>query len=427
MNTGLKTGLRGPLLARVAGAALVLGAVPAGLVAAADDGTQVQSLLEKLEERDATIRDLVSRVQQLEQRLDAVTAAPGGAAPAPTAAPVGAGAAASALRAQAETSADPAAPQQPSSTPPADGAPAADSAGPATESEAPAAPGAFAVDPGAAERALERTLVSAGALLLPFGAVDVEPSFTYIRQQTTQPLLLQFEDEDEITFQLTEIDTRENELTGSLDLRFGLPWTSQFELGIPVVYKDQSEVFLNTEESNNAFGFGDVSVGLAKELVRERGWRPDLLARVTWDAETGQEEAEIQLGNGFHSITASLTALKRQDPLAFVASGFYRTSFEKDNVQPGDEFGFFIGTVLAASPDTSLSLSLQQTFSKELKLSGSSLSGSDQVSSSLIVGASSVLGAGVLLSVNAGVGLTDDAPDYFVGISLPIRFNLPVR
>jgi hypothetical protein len=32
----------------------------------------------------------------------------------------------------------------------------------------------------------------------------------------------------------------------------------------------------------------------------------------------------------------------------------------------------------------------------------------------------------VLLNLTAGVGLTDDAPDYSVMLSLPIRFGIPV-
>jgi hypothetical protein len=384
--------------------------------AAADD-ILVQDLLKKLEERDSTILDLAKRVQQLEQRLDAAEAAPD-----PSAAPAGtaSGAAAAGAAASGRTTAQAPASPQPSSPQPA--------AAPVADPGAPAAPGTFAVDPEAAERALERTLVQTGALLLPLGAVDVEPGFTYVRRETTAPVL--FEEislEGDSFTNVARQDLRENDLTGALGLRLGLPWASQFELSVPFVYKDQSRVFLNTEESADALGLGDVSVGLAKELVRERGWRPDLLARVTWGADTGQEKDGIELGSGFHSITGSLTALKQQDPLAFFASGFYRTSFEKDDVEPGDEFGFTIGTVLAASPDTSLSVSLQQTFSRELKVGGRLFPGSDQVSGILAVGASSVLGRGLLLSVNAGVGLTDDAPDYFVGVSLPIRFNLPVQ
>lgn len=409
---------RALLLAGAAGIAFAASGFCLGTAEAAADEALVQSLLKKLEERDAAIADLVNRVQQLEQRVGVA----GGAAsanPAPSAAAGGAaatGAAASGTAAAASRSAAPA--EAPASAQAA-AAPADAPAGPG----APAAPGTFAVDPEDAERALERTLVQTGALLLPFGAIDVEPGFSYVRRETTTPFLFQSGGSP----QLANVETRTNELSGSLDLRVGLPWAFQFELAVPYNYEDQSQVFLGTEQSTSASGFGDVSVGFAKELLRERGWIPDLIGRVTWDADTGQEEDDIVLGSGFHSITGSLTALKRQDPLAFVATGFYRTSFEKDDVEPGDEFGFILGTVLAASPDTSLSLSLQQNFANEFKLNGRSIPGSDQVSSLLVVGASSVLGRGVLLSVNAGVGLTDDAPDYFVGVSLPIRFNLPVR
>jgi hypothetical protein len=31
----------------------------------------------------------------------------------------------------------------------------------------------------------------------------------------------------------------------------------------------------------------------------------------------------------------------------------------------------------------------------------------------------------MLLDVDVGIGLTDDAPDYVISVSLPIQFNLP--
>lgn len=410
MKSESKGMLRARLLAGVAGAALVLCLAHPG--AAADSDALVQDLMKKLEERDAAIDDLVSRVQQLERRLNSAalpSTGPAAESRASAAAAGGATGGAAAASARAAPAASGASPQATASAPAGTGAPAA--------------PGTFAVDPEDAERALERTLVQAGALLLPFGAIDVEPGFTYIRRESSTPFLAQADG----FIQVATADIRENELTASLDLRAGLPWGLQAELGIPYTYQDQSQVFLGTERSNSTSGLGDVTVGAAKELLRERGWRPDLIGRVTWSSDTGQEEDGIVLGSGYHSITGSLTALKRQDPLAFVASGFYRANFEQDDVDPGGEFGFVLGTVLAASPDTSLSLSLQQTFADESKVNGRTIAGSDQVSSLLVIGASSVLGRGVLLSLNAGVGLTDDAPDYFVGISLPIRFNVPTR
>jgi hypothetical protein len=78
-----------------------------------------------------------------------------------------------------------------------------------------------------------------------------------------------------------------------------------------------------------------------------------------------------------------------------------------------------------ASPNTSLSLVLNQSFIDEFKVDGQSVDGSDQVQSVLTFGASAILGRNVLLDGAVGVGLTDDSPDYSVSISLPIRFSTP--
>jgi hypothetical protein len=70
-------------------------------------------------------------------------------------------------------------------------------------------------------------------------------------------------------------------------------------------------------------------------------------------------------------------------------------------------------------------LSLQQTFVDDLKVRKYVINDSDQVQSNLVFGASSILGRNVLLNVSGGVGLTSDAPDYFVEVALPIRFDVP--
>jgi hypothetical protein len=99
--------------------------------------------------------------------------------------------------------------------------------------------------------------------------------------------------------------------------------------------------------------------------------------------------------------------------------------FEEDDIDPGDRFGFNVGTFLAASPRTSLSLVLNQSFIDEFEVGGQRIDGSDRVESILSFGAAAVLGRNVLLSGSVGVGLTDDSPDYSVSISLPVRFSIP--
>ena len=58
---------------------------------------------------------------------------------------------------------------------------------------------------------------------------------------------------------------------------------------------------------------------------------------------------------------------------------------------------------------------------------GNEIAGSDQVIGTFVIGASATLSARVLLDVTAGIGLTEDASDYFVRFSLPIQFDLPFR
>jgi hypothetical protein len=112
--------------------------------------------------------------------------------------------------------------------------------------------------------------------------------------------------------------------------------------------------------------------------------------------------------------------------LAFIGRADYTHAFQSGGIEPGDEFAFSLETVLAASPETSLRLALDQVFSGKVKVNNDTVAGSDQNSTVLTLGASSILGRGVLLSVNAGIGLTDDAPDYFINVSLPIRFDTPI-
>jgi len=322
---------------------------------------------------------------------------------------------------------------QPLVRPESEGAPPAttgDEAAPpaTTEGEAAQAPGQFEVEEEAIDRALERTLVQEGVLLLPLGQAEIEPSFTYTRREFDTPTFVTIDGD---TF-VGEQEIERNEFEAGATLRVGLPFDSQVEVGIPYNYVDESVNTTvggapQTSNSESGHGFGDVSLGLAKTLLQEgTGWWPDVIARVTWDADTGKtDDNGVFLGGGFNELSGSLSAVKRQDPLAFVGSVSYAKTFEHDDIEPGDEVGLSLGTVLAASPETSLSFFFNQTFADDTKFDGDTINGSDQVLGTLSLGAATILGRNVLLSITGEIGLTDDAPDYAIGASLPIRFDLP--
>jgi hypothetical protein len=362
--------------------------------AASDPHPTMEQLLRRLEERDTLIADLQRRVGELERQI------------APTAGrvpPVASSA------------------EQESSTK-VEEAPAVESGAAQT------APGQFEVDEQAAERALERTLVVTGALLLPFGTADIQFSFAYIRSQENVPT---FSEQGRQLIALQEV--RGNIFNGNLSLRFGLPFDSQLEVGIPYRHVEQEVITergfgARAKTEAHGSGFGDIDLGLAKGLLHERGWWPNLIGRVTWDTDSGETSDDgLALGGGFNELQGSLTMTKRQDPLVFIGSVSYGTTFEKDDINPGDQLGFSVGALLAASPETSLNIILNQTFVNELEVGDRALSGSDLVVGTLNFGASSIIGRGKFLGLTAGMGLTDNAPDYSVGISFAVPFNIPTR
>lgn len=389
-------GLSRPLAIAVValGGCVIAASAPAR---AQDAGVSTGELSRQIEQRDAVIRDLSRRIEALERKT------------APAAAPA------------------PAAAQPPATSTATAGAPPPPPA--AAAASAKPAPGAIEVDEKAAERALERTLVASGALLVPAGQVEIEPSFNYTRREIDDvPVLVDIGGDSVLANQ----QVKRNELTASVGVRVGLPWDSQLELALPYSFtqEDQTlDVGSAGRDTRDGWGsgLGDFSVGLAKTVLREGRWTPDLIARASYNTGSGDKsDNDIALNGGFSAVTGSLVAVKRQDPLAFVGSGFYQKTFKDSGTNPGDQYGFTLGTFLAASPETSLRFQFQTTFVDDLETGGRTINNSNRVEGVFIFGASSILGRGVLLDVSGGVGMTDDAPDYFINIALPIRFDLPI-
>lgn len=369
--------------------AMAAAPIAGGAVAQSPQATQptVESLQRQLRERDATIADLLRRVEALEQRVPAL-------APVPVAS-------------------SQAAPRAVQARPPS-GQPA----------QAPAQPSTTAQEDEEVARALERTLVQQGALVLAPGTYEIVPSLSYTYINTSGLALI-------APATVANVERRRDIVRSELTGRVGLPWGFQADLTVPYVY-DQEELttaaaLTRTRRDN---GFGDVELGLTKQLLYERGWVPDLLAAVRWKSTTGDDDVPSgfvgSLGTGFDSLQAGVTLLKRQDPLAFFGSLAYTYNFDTTRagveLEPGNGYGVRAGVVLAASPDTSLRFAVENTFLERLKANGVKVEGSDQVVTTLEIGAASVLTASTLLDFSVAAGLTNESPDFIVTLSLPVRF-----
>lgn len=352
--------------------------------------SQTQSLQRELQQRDQVILELLERVEALEREL--------GVHPAKS---------------------------KPITTP--DPQPVTDQQ---TQSQAETvdnktAPGLVVADESVAERALERSLTRDGVLLLPAGVLEIEPRFVYSRQEDATPSFVT----SGSGVLASETERNSDSLTAGLLFRLGLPGDSQLEVGIPYRWRSNETVttvnFIPTQVSSQSGNApGDVRITLAKTFLREESGQPDVIGRLTWDTDTGKpSDNGVALGGGFHEVLASLSFIKRQDPVVFVSGLAYQYTFEENSIQPGEIFSANFGSYIALNPQTSLNITLAMAYEKETKLAGSRFAGSDRTIGTLIIGGSTLLGRGTLLNLSVGIGLTDDADDFSVSLSLPVRFD----
>jgi hypothetical protein len=288
---------------------------------------------------------------------------------------------------------------------------------PASAAPSAPAPGQFEVSEEAAERALERTLAATGNLVVPQGFAEFEPLFSYTRREAPTQVLF---------------NVNRNEFFPAVDVRVGLPWESQIEMLLPWNFTAQQITDVTASPPRlapnlNRWGnaIGDLTIGGAKTILHENGWIPGLLGRVSYEIPTGPRSANgVPLVSGQDRLAFSLTALKRQDPLVFVATGGYTKAFTANQINPGDQANFTFGTFLATSPETTLRGVLQQTFLQDVTVNGITFNGSNSVQSILTFGASSILGRGILVDLQAGIGLTNSSPKYTVILSSTWRFGV---
>ena len=285
--------------------------------------------------------------------------------------------------------------------------------------------GDFQIDRLQALRALERGLVEEGAQLLRPGQVEFVPKFDISHFKGMFPTALMLGDSSVVG----EIEQKFDIYEQSVDLRIGLPFDAQLNIALPYRVVDQEtgtgvDGMIQSVNNHSGSGFGDITIGLAKALATEQSWRPNLIGQLVWLSGSGDERDDgVYLGGGNSGLAASLNAYWRRDPVVFLMSGGY-TYYQTGNaIRPGDSVDLSLGLGLAVSPETALIFSLDQSFIGEYTRDGVDLPGTDRLSSTLGLSASTILGRKLFLQVKTGLGLTEDTPEYRFGASLAYRFD----
>jgi hypothetical protein len=365
-----------------------------------------------LRERDAIIRNLLERVQELENRLNGANAEVAHAGPA----------------------VKPTEPTAPAST---------------KVSAVVVNNSAYDEDERRASESLDRALLVRGGLLLPSGRLEVDNTASYFSLSSDHltvdgfallPIL--------VVGDITSQRLRRDILIHSLTTRLGLPKQFQMDFTVPYGYVLNRTVdATNNQTSASQFGLGDIQAGLSRQLAIEHGGVPDLLGNIRYKSVTGTnsydlQSAETSLGTGFQSLQGNITAAKSSDPVVFFGNLSYTRSLPAHHtipvsdptnptvkstlgyLRPGDAFGFELGSVLALNTETSVTVGWDQRFTQETKLNGTRLPASYLVEGSLRIGTSYTYSPGRTVDLSFGVGLTPDTPNLQFSVGFPFRMSL---
>lgn len=250
-------------------------------------------------------------------------------------------------------------------------------------------------------RALERTLVQQGGLLLRKGAYELQPEASYANWDPAR-------------------GPARYSAGAALSLRAGLPWESQFQLRVPYVHVSTA--------AGSATALGDIDLSLSKQLLHESRGVPGLIASLGWTSRTGRDgfDGRVATGGGFNVVQGGLTAVKRSDPLMLYGGVTYAVPLSRqvagNEIAPGNTFGLRLGTILAASPDTAVNLGMNLGFPRLTRLNGQAVPDSDTVFATLQIGVGTVLSRNVLLNVAGDIRVTGNVPNFRLTVSVPIRF-----
>lgn len=291
----------------------------------------------------------------------------------------------------------------------------------------PARPGLFEVDEDAAVRALERSLIQLNALLLRPGRAEVTLSVDSSFDVDSDPVLVSIEDTTTNTTvqQVGQLESQVQNRTVALDLKFGLPYDSQVNLSLPfsIIDREDGVVVPGAQADNqdsSIDGFGDFAISFDKTLAVESGLRPDIIVSAAYNSDSGT----VDIGSGANEFSLGFRATKRQDPLVFTTSIIQTITQESDaGFKAGKVTQFSIGTLLAASPYTSLQFLFTQALVASAGLDGQTIPNSDANIASFAAGVSSVLGRDLFLNAQLSMGLVERASDYRLSFSIARQFS----
>ena len=300
------------------------------------------------------------------------------------------------------------------------------------------------------------------------GKFSVETGLTYTHYDTRALVLNGFLALDSIFLGNINLDRiKADNWTLDLTARYNLDQRWQFDINVPVVYRE------STYSSGGAGGagpvtsdatvtrdptIGDVNVGVAYKFLDESESLPDAVVTLRVKAPTGKDPYGIKLindptndnlsvpedlptGNGVWSITPGLSLVKTFDPAVLFGSLSYTYNMQDSfsdisptvntkvpgDVKLGDSWQIGAGIAFALNEKMSMSFSVSDQFASKSKIKPDggdwqSVPNSDYNAANFNIGMTFAATDNLTIVPNLSIGLTDDSPDFSFSLKFPYYF-----
>jgi hypothetical protein len=203
--------------------------------------------------------------------------------------------------------------------------------------------------------------------------------------------------------------------TTSLTPRFGLLDRLELDLELPFGYAEQEiDLGVSRLQRENS-GLGDIEGRLRYQLWYELGARPDVIVDLTVKSTTGEEPL---LGTGHWNVGGGVALVKTLDPVVFFGRLGYAATLERAGRNPGDQISYQAGLGYSFNDRVSYDMSVSGTVVRRATLNGQEVPHSSLDIMTLQFGATVRLTRRLFVEPVVALGLTEDAPDVVVGVSL---------
>lgn len=235
-------------------------------------------------------------------------------------------------------------------------------------------------------------------------------------------------DENQINFR----KKKDRSFSIPLSIGYGVAQDTELNASIALIQNKAETATTNSVVSSDGSGIGNVSVGAMHKLKAESSTSPSLTASANLgfpiDKKSDSADAtKLSVGSNFKTASVGLSLSKSIDPAVVFLNVGYNHTFADDqdgiHTQPGKALTYSIGSGLAVNRSISMSGRISGQYQTETQYNGKTLNGSSSEPISLGGTVDYRLDDKTRLETSFDVGLTHDASDVGMGLTLIRNFQ----